>query len=399
MRGRKKIFLLYEEDHDYHRNVVDKFASYLSHHCQFDVELAELQQDAPWVHQDLAQADYVVIVNSEAAYKAYMSSNSPQSSPKINSSSSINCIRNKFTKEERYDHIIMVYFSYTDEKYILPDICTGYKYKLMKHFTDFLLHAHQIRRTDNLSEYDLPFDGNHRLRPLGQQLLESIEQATRYEAENPKCYMPSHWMLRGISNTSDRSHYPSGDSGCIDDFSPRPSPEIDPRYPWSDSNVSQQIDGVTVTESEQKINVSHPAVIQKSVSKQRPPLILSPVSFVRQNGHVGPEIFTPPTDSPDECKLEFFPPDESSEYDAFSQTQSKQLEDIVNQYTETMKRQGGMDGSNNSTESDQGHGEGHGLYDKKGDLDILDAHSREVMFNPAMEFETVSIDSMGGISM
>lgn len=406
-----KLFLLYEDDHDYHRNVVNNFATYLQQHCQCVVMCVEWQLDAPWVHQDLQQADYIVIVNSEGAYTTYMNKFGQQnesvtshqhSSPMTKRMSSINSVRNKFLHDERYDNIVMVYFEYTNEKYILPDICPGYKYQLMKHFTDFLLHIHKLHRTDNLMKYDLPLDGDHGKRPIGQKLLESIAAAECYQQHNPKWAQNRFGYDRMWSHVSEDSKF---DSGLPEDFnSPVQTPEIEGQAPFKNQDVFiHLLEGksvCTVNPSDigfapkqepnilpsftEEVNVSH-------APKHRPKL--SPQNFTAEAKQVqGEGTPPPPSCSTVESDFGFFPPDDfDDEFDVLSKTQSEQMKSIVDRY---QARNNFETSQYNNMQVYRNHYEN---YDKNRDLLLLKVHSGEV---PFIECNTNGeVISLGGESV
>lgn len=349
---RPKLVLLYEEDHEYHRQVVQHFASFLQQHCQCAAMCVEWQLDAPWVHEDIEQADYVVIVNSEGAYQSYMTqydhknnvNGQFKTSQVSKQMSNINSIRNKFLRDERYDNVVMVYFEYTDEQFVLPDICPGYRYKLLKHFTDFLLHIHKLRRTHNLSLYDLPFDGSFSKKPIGQQLLESMSKAAQYQTDNPNWAKKKLAYNRMYSHTSDESQF---DSGLPEDWLRVPS--VDNLSPSFQSNPNQRellriLDGKSVCTVDPSdigfsvqtdgygLNSISENVPQAGVTKPRPKL--SPHSFDgNQNSPYFQNTPSPPTCSTVESDFGFFPPDDFDEnFDTVSKTISEQMKSIVDRY-------------------------------------------------------------------
>lgn len=392
---RPKVFVLYEEDHEFHKIVVDKFATYLQQHCQCDVMYVEWQLDSPWVHQELEAAKYVVIVNSEGAYKSYMSKASEKNSPSLTNRrmSSINSIRNKFLHEERYDRYVMVYFDHTDEKFIIPDISPGYKYKLPKHFTDFLLHIHQLKRTDNLAQYDLPLDGNHCSRPIGQDFLESIKKAQQFQLEHPNWAYKKYGLDTVYSHVSDDSKF---DSGLPEDFgSPLSTPEVGT---YANQQLLQRLleDGhsvVTVNPSDVGFiecdnpitSISHSSeVFVPRECKSRPKL--SPESFC-QNPEIKQNSYppTPPTSGTVESEFAFIPPDDLDEdFDVKSKSQSEQMQSIVDRYlfhsraarsSSEIAEKGGNSASCIMEENELNSDDHSSSYDRFGDLQLLKIHS------------------------
>lgn len=400
LEKKPKLCLLYEDDHQYHRAVVNHFATYLQQHCQCVSMCVEWQLDAPWVHEDLEQADYIVIVNSEGAYTSYMarygqkvsSSTVNPSSPMSRRMSSINSVRNNFLRDERYDNIVMVYFDYTNEKFILPDICPGYKYRLLKHFPEFLLHIHKLHRADNLSQYDLPFDGNHVKRPIGQKLIESIAAAEQFQRENPKWLQKRFCYDRMWSTVSEESKF---DSGITDDYnSPGNTPQNERSPPFHTSpqevGLLDLLDGksvLTVNPSDIGLSfqpkqsfVSPETAIIPNNSKPRPRLL--PHSFVANPQNLQNHLPTPPTCSSVEDEFGFIPPDDlDDDFDVLSKTQSEQMKSIVDRYQAINKMGTSHEGIRN-----EGFENVHEImdqteaYDRNRDLLLLKVHSGEIPF-------------------
>ncbi|XP_052802244.1 uncharacterized protein LOC128232621 [Mya arenaria] len=350
LKKRPKLFLLYEDENRFHRNVVTSFATYLQQHCYCTVMCAEWELDDHWVHQDLQDADFAIIVNSEGAFKAYNDkygiddgySGTPPGSRKM---SSINSLKNKFKHDERYDNIVMVYFKYTDEKFIIPDICPGYTYKLMKNFTDFLLHIHQLHRTDNLAQYDLPLDGNHRLKPIGQQLNAAIAEALAYEQNKPTKPKP---IYDRIDSSGSRF-----DSGLPQDFgSPGQTPVSDKPDAWSHAGFQDRLiamlnpdDAITITPSDVGLCIENGHVYEKvengsdqsaqvyaklkaGTQKSRPSLNIPPPQNPDQD-HPGTQSAS---SDPIDHDFEFILPDDIDGFDVVSKTISEQMQHIVDRY-------------------------------------------------------------------
>ncbi|KAL4224935.1 hypothetical protein ACF0H5_015631 [Mactra antiquata] len=345
-----KLVLLYEEDHGFHRQVVQHFAMYLQQHCHCAVMCVEWQLDAPWVHEDIEQADYIVIVNSEGAYQSYIAqyglrgSRDLKGSPKVSKQmSNINSIRNKFFLDERYDNVVMVYFEYTDEQFVIPDICPGYKYKLLKHFTDFLLHIHKLRRTDNLSLYDLPLDGSFNKKPVGQLLLEAMNKATQYQHDNPNWIKKKMAYNRMTSHTSEESQF---DSGLPEDWNRIPSVENSLSFYQSSPDQKEllrMLDGNSIcTVNPADIGVSIPPELDTlSTVSENVPSISVPKARPKLSPHcfnMDPDLYyqntpTPPTCGTVESDFGFFPPDDFDDnFDAVSKTVSEQMKSIVDRY-------------------------------------------------------------------
>ncbi|KAH3877696.1 hypothetical protein DPMN_001572, partial [Dreissena polymorpha] len=383
-KKKPKLFLLYEDENEHHRRVVTTFGTYLVTYCQCDVMMAEFTLDAPWVHQDLERADYTIVVNSEGAFRANMS-------PSSKRMSSINSLRNKFKHEERYDKIVMVYFEYTDEQFIIPDICPGFKYKLMKHFSDFLLHVHKIHRADkDLVQYDLPLDGNLQHRPIGHQLAEAIAQAIQYEQNKSKrAKLTGLDLLSWDRQNSNDSRFDSGlqsDIGSAEALSINGN-ELWPFRPSLLAMIQGQSDTITITPSDVGILYDNNCSLGKpSVAKNRPHL----------NMPMNPDQSPPPMydrlESHDsgQAGYEFIAPDDFDESDVLSKTLSNQMLHFVDRYEQTS-----MHGSVPSGRKVYSSGQQNDLsksthpgYDRSADLQILQT-----------QFENDDVISLGGVSI
>lgn len=409
LEKRPKLFLVYEDDHVQHHQVVQNFAKYLQSHCQCDVMTAEWHLDAPWVHQDLQKADFAIVVNSEGAYRSYMSVygqrknfRSNHSSTGTSTMSSINSIRSKFLHEEHYDNIVMVYFEYTKEHFIIPDICPGYKYKLMKHFTDFLLHIHQLHRAENLSRYDLPLDGNHKQRPEGQQLLESINAAVKYELSSSQRY--ENLFDRMYSHTSDDSRY---DSGLQADISPGVTPESEKPESWPSNQqgrLPQFGDTITINPSEMSYEIPDETVnMLNGYQKSRPYLTLadknSQQNILKNTSPVSPHICAESnpyiTVKDDLVNDDFIPPEDFDNCDVLSRALSEQMQSIVDRYTADKQQTDPQNpvqplAGTQSSETNRGAVQPRS-YDRNNDLYILRVQSGEIPFINRTNEEVVSI--------
>ena len=226
----------------------------------------------------------------------------------------INCILERFLQEPHYDKTVMVYFDYTSEGLVIPDICPGYNYKLMKHFTDLLMHIHKLKRTDNLTQYDLPLDGKYYLKPIGKDLQRAIEETVSYERENPDWFAQKYGYLRSFSNASDESGF---DSGL-------------PQEPIFVDQITATLQSYLDATSQDAITVTPPIIIGED---QRPYLQLAPRSFQRDAHHYDSynqtrPIHESPTTADSGGHFDFIPPDDMSEFETASKTQSEQMMSI-----------------------------------------------------------------------
>ena len=315
------MFILYEEDHLYHRKVVDKFAEYMQHHCYCDVMHVQLHDATSWVHQDFQNADYVLIVNSKLAYAIYhrlITKNQEEQETMLLGDikiPEINCILLRCLQESHNGKTVMVYFDYTSEGLVIPDICPGYNYKLMKHFTDLLMHIQKLKRTDNLTQYDLPLDGKYYLKPIGKDLQRAIEETVSYERENPDWFAQKYGYLRSFSNASDESGYDSG--------LPQEPVFVDPVTAQLQSYLHATTqDAITVTPS-MIADQDWPAFLAHNPCHNPPD---------DQHKHIQPrpihdmELLPPTTNSGEQ--FEFIPPDDISDFETMSKTLSDQMMSI-----------------------------------------------------------------------
>ena len=276
---------------------------------------AQLRLDTTWVHQESQNADYVIIVNSKLAYAIYQSlirrnRGLPERTPSGNVQiPAINCILERFLQEPHYDKTVMVYFDYTNEGLVIPDICPGYNYKLMKHFADLLMHIHKLKRTDNLAQYDLPLDGQYFLQPIGKDLRDAIKEAMSYERENPDWFAQKYGYLRSFSNASDESGFDSG--------LPQEPIFIDP--------VTKNLQSYLDATSQDAITVTPPIIAGED---ERPYLQLAPQSFqreARQTYSLIRPVHETPTTGDSGVEFDFIPPDDVSGFEVASKSLSEQM--------------------------------------------------------------------------
>ena len=305
-------------------------------YCNCDVMPGQLQLDTTWVHEETQDADYVIIVNSELAFAVYKSLlGKTQGQTESTSSGNlkvpgINCILQRFLQEPRSDKVVMVYFDYTDEKYIIPDICPGYRYKLMENFTKFLLHLHKLKWTDNLTRYDLPHDEKYFLKPAWKDLQAEIEHAATYQRQHPNWFVQTYGYLRSFSNASDESGIDSG--------LPAEPIFLDP--------VSKHLQKYIDSDSQDVITVTPPVYMEYGGKTY---LTLSPYSFqphinnscnqAKTAGGASPTaafrgdgnystLAEAPTTADSGGQFDFFPPDDQSEFETASKSQSEQMMSI-----------------------------------------------------------------------
>ena len=339
LQRRPKLFVLYEEDHFLHRKVVDNFTLYLQNYCYCHVMSGYLHLDTTWLHQDIQDADYVIIVNSKLAYGFYKSLLSKNLGHMENQGCTengcsgnaivpgINCILQKFLQQPSYDKIVMVYFDYTIANYIIPEICSGYNYKLMKNFTELLMYIHKLKRTDNLAQYDLPLDGKYFLKPAGRDLQNIIRKAAAYERENSNGFSYAYPNLRSISSASDESGFDSGFQ----------------HEPISHHFVSSHFQSHMDSDSQDAIPLTSPVLTEYRKSTNPRPYVCNSQArkcqgkFAFEYGGQRNNIaYINETTTAADCGVEFDfvpPDDDDGEFETASMSQSEQMMQINTRYS------------------------------------------------------------------
>lgn len=324
-----------------------------------------LHLDTTWVHQDIQDADKVIIVNSKLAYDLYkslLSKNQEYTENRRyteNGSSRngivprINCILQKFLQQPSYDKIVMVYFDYTNENYIIPEICSGYNYKLMKNFTELLLYIHKLKRTDNLAQYDLPLDGKYHLKPIGKDLQNVIRNAAAYERENPDGFIDMYPDLRSSLSASDESGFGSGLQQ-----EPVPYYFVSSNFQNRKYSVSQDVTLTPPVLTEYRTTTNPGTCVYNSVARK-----YHDNQFAFIYGGQKNYIACASNETPIAAGLgiDFVPPDDESEFETASVSQSEQMVEINARYSEA--------------EDDKK------VYDRKQDLTFLYTQSGDIPFS------------------
>ena len=221
----------------------------------------------------------------------------------------INCLQQSDTGKT-----VKVYFDYTSEGLVIPDICPGYNYKLMQHFTDLSMHIHKLKRTVNLT-HDLPLDGNYYLKPIGKDLQRAIEGATTYKRENQGWFTQKYGYLRSFSNASDESGYDSG--------LPQEPVFLDPVTAQLQSYLDATSQDAIIVTPSMIADQDWPAFLAHNPCHNLPD---------DQHKHIQPRPIhdmemLPPTANSGE-QFEFIPPDDISDFETMSKTLSDQMMSI-----------------------------------------------------------------------
>ncbi|XP_064607488.1 uncharacterized protein LOC135471954 [Liolophura sinensis] len=205
MLRQRVIYLVYTDDHSYHQRAVKLLAKYLKKYCKCDVRypawcLQEIQTRGTitWVLQMIQEADYVIVINSEGAFKMNQARKDSSTPCKFNDSPigdiftpAITNIIANFYKNKDYKKYIMVQFHYTDDKFQISEISPGYGYVLMKHFRELICHIHEI----NTENHDLTLSVCLPLQPdahaqteEGRELLQEINAAQAFTKAFPNWF-------------------------------------------------------------------------------------------------------------------------------------------------------------------------------------------------------------------
>lgn len=205
---RKHVFLLSAEDHSYFKQAVEKFADFLTLHCQCEVTCAFSQMASlrktncyPWLSGNIDKSDFVIIVNSEAAYHLYTAYQTGQAYENAQFSPygdlftvGIMHICGKFTLGQDVSNVIIVNFEHTSRDYRLPlDALPIRHYLLPNNLKPFLLHMHGLdNNTMDLSKVNLPLQGNIPELRGGSDWLRAVKECHSYEQHNPNWFATTY---------------------------------------------------------------------------------------------------------------------------------------------------------------------------------------------------------------
>ncbi|XP_046542672.1 uncharacterized protein LOC124253003 [Haliotis rubra] len=201
--SRKKVYLLYAEDHKDHLNVISRLAIYLKNQCCCELfYFPWLKRDFhaigtyQWIISHIDEADYVIVISSEAAFKLLDARNTNTSLKTEDEgpegdifSPAITHVRTKSLEPDFYRKTILVYFDYTSEDFVLKEVSPGVHYKLPKHFKDLLCHIHEVDVFDQTRRHpDIDAIVDLQATRIGRHLRKAIEKARRFEKSDP------HWF-------------------------------------------------------------------------------------------------------------------------------------------------------------------------------------------------------------
>ncbi|KAK7112577.1 hypothetical protein V1264_012012 [Littorina saxatilis] len=202
---RKKVLLLASEDHEYFSQALNNFSTFLTLHCQCDVmctseRLADVRKTDNsyiWLSGKIDQADFVIIIASEAAFQLYQAYQkglvykSADLGPEGDLFTlGIQDICGRITRSADVSKMIMVHFEHTATEFLLPiPALPPWFYCLPNRLTSFLLHIHGlVGSTMNLSKVNLPLQGNVDELNGGQEWLSAVEECKAFERANPRWF-------------------------------------------------------------------------------------------------------------------------------------------------------------------------------------------------------------------
>ncbi|XP_048257363.1 uncharacterized protein LOC124116603 isoform X2 [Haliotis rufescens] len=257
---RKKVYLLYAEDHKDHMNVITSFAFYLKDQCSCDVFYLPWFKGAfhsmgtyQWIISHIDKADYVIVISSEAAFKLLDARNTNTSLRTEDEgpggdifSPAITHVMTKSCEPDFYKKTILAYFDYTSEDFVLKEVSPGVSYKLPKHFKDLLCHIHEVDVFDQTHRQpNTDAMENLQATRSGQSFQEAMTKARHFQKSDPL------WFDKRFYRQD--SAYESDPDGHFDSVSLTPSPGIMVRDPMIDTqhlSVGTHTDSVVTYNTE-----------------------------------------------------------------------------------------------------------------------------------------------------
>ncbi|XP_076445896.1 uncharacterized protein LOC143283534 [Babylonia areolata] len=203
--SRKKVLLLAAEDHQFFTQAVERLAGFLQMHCMCDVTFAPQQMPQLrkvgnsycWLSKEIDSADYVIIVSSEAGLKLFLAFRKGNGYTKAALgpegdlfTPGMQHICGKIANNEDVRNVMMVYFEHTSPNCRLPIApLPSFHYHLPNHLPSFLHHIHGLDKNRmDLSQVNLPLQGNIEELEGGQEWLSAVKEAEQYEQLNPRWF-------------------------------------------------------------------------------------------------------------------------------------------------------------------------------------------------------------------
>ncbi|XP_071086837.1 interleukin cytokine receptor-related protein 1-like isoform X3 [Haliotis cracherodii] len=213
----RKVYLMYAEDHKDHMNVITNLASHLKNHCCCEVfflrwfpRAVQTMGVYQWILTHIDQADFVIIINSEAAFKLFETRNTNASLRRLDEgpegdifSPALTHVMAKSSEPGFFKKTILAHFDYTDEDFILKEVSPGVQYMLPKHFKEFLCHIHEMSGQSDLDDMV-----NLHATSSGRQLLEAIRKAKHFQKSDPQ------WFDKRFYRQEDSAYDSLSESKC-----------------------------------------------------------------------------------------------------------------------------------------------------------------------------------------
>ena len=349
------MFIVSADDHQHHRQVIERFAIYLHKYCKCDVVYApwrasEIQTRGNgnlWAITNINKCDYTIIINSEAAFNLFEAVKDQTRRPAYKNpdagpegdlfTPSIMHVISKLSDRQSFPKLIMASFEYTNDEHIISEI-PGLRYKVPKHLSNLLCHIHMLDTQaiiTSLRINDLPSGDNMAETPEGKNLEKAIRSATVYERRNPKWFKDLYMRTDSgfHSAAPDDLHSPSNNHYEEPFIAPDDLQSVS-CYPFVDPSLdnfagtiesNSAITYFPPDNKEDKQHGDHMNILPREYFVP-PDGIESPGRFVRLENTLSPDQFVPPEDtlSPDQ----FVPPEDIVCFESLSMTLSDRLREV-----------------------------------------------------------------------
>ncbi|XP_023933624.1 interleukin-17 receptor D-like isoform X2 [Lingula anatina] len=212
---KKRVLILFSEEHPKHTKVVLNFANFLQAACYCDVILdwwcrREIFSEGKtaWLSKNIEKAECVLVVSSEGAYRRFNAHLQGRSFDSLGNSSplsdmfmhGLSMLRQRYFTEHNYSKYINVRFTYTPVAFSLPDMHNNVV--LMDHIDDLFFHIHGIEKYDhgvkrtaeriNRDDYFTDPMGN----PEGVNLHNAIREATDFFNDHKDWFNDQEFELK-----------------------------------------------------------------------------------------------------------------------------------------------------------------------------------------------------------
>ncbi|XP_071083021.1 uncharacterized protein [Haliotis cracherodii] len=191
---RRKVFLLYTEDHEAHVKLVGTLALYLQTYCFCDVfhvdwcfnDIRSLGPET-WTSKCIQDAEVILVIHSVEsanqiqAWKKGMTIKVTETS--VTGRLFQDALPSIFNKDDLISKCIWIHFGNGKNTNLYLHRQSRI-YSLMDEFKDFVYDVHKLKSCD--SSYDLPINVEHSKTEEGRQLLQAIQNAKLYEEANPQ---------------------------------------------------------------------------------------------------------------------------------------------------------------------------------------------------------------------